>query len=391
MGIAFHSDSAFLRGIQSKATSPGLFANVDGIVMPARSENDTGNNPHNPMYGLAIAGTGREGARGSVLTLIGSQNSESGGNSMAPAMLINPEIRPTKVDRNSDVTGLGSPSAQPVLGVGPTMLAAESMARISGFKLGDPNGADPNNLADDPVTTGLANDLVVKRRAACSYVKSASTMEESFADPDKFNPRQDPHIQSIFPGTEFAGEFEKTASVMKLVVPGTAGAGTISMGGYDYHTGDRATGEARDFRAGQCIGAVLEYAHRRSRPVMIYVFSDGSLSSNGRVDDSPGGRGKGEWTGDNQQTAASLILVYNPTGRPGLTKPGRQIGSFSANGDVVTSSSPGANNVNLLVHMVLLNYMALNGEAGQFSNVFGNVLGSTPEDLDRWIGFAPLV
>jgi hypothetical protein len=124
---------------------------------------------------------------------------------------------------------------------------------------------------------------------------------------------------------------------------------------------------------------------------MIYVFSDGSLSSNGRVDDSPGGRGKGEWTGDNQQTAASLILVYNPTGRPALTKPGRQIGSFSANGDVVTSSSPGANNVNLLVHMVLLNYMALNGEAGQFSNVFGNVLGSTPEDLDRWIGFAPLV
>jgi hypothetical protein len=396
MGIAFHTDSAFLRGIQNKATSPGLFANVNGIIIPARSENDTGNNPHNPMYGLAVAGANREGARGSTLTLIGSQNSESGGNSMAPAMMINPEIRPTKVDRNSDVTGLGSPSPTPVLGVGPTMLANESMARLSGFKLGyptttDPDGNAPTVTSNDPVQTGLANDLDVKRRAACSYVKSASTMEESFADPNKFNPRQDPDIATIFPGTEFAGEFEKTASVMKLVVPGTAGAGTISMGGFDYHTGDRATGEMRDFRAGQCIGAVLEFAHRRGRPVMIYVFSDGSLSSNGRVDDSVNGRGKGEWTGDNQQTAASLILVYNPTGRVPLKVPGRnQIGAFSREGDVVTSSNPGANNVNLLVHMVALNYMALNGEAGQFTNVFGNVLGSSAAELDRWIGFEAL-
>jgi len=151
------------------------------------------------------------------------------------------------------------------------------------------------------------------------------------------------------------------------------------------------TGEARDFRAGQCIGAVIEYAHRRQRPVMIYIFSDGSLSSNGRLDDSVGGRGKGEWTGDNQQTACSVILVYNPTGRPALLQAGRnQIGSFSREGDVVTTSNPGANSVNLLVHMVLLNYMALNGEAGQFSSVFGSVLGSTPAELDRWIGFQPL-
>jgi hypothetical protein len=139
------------------------------------------------------------------------------------------------------------------------------------------------------------------------------------------------------------------------------------------------------------MGAVIEYAHRRGFPVMLYVFSDGSLSSNGRVDTTDGGRNKGEWTGDNQQTAASLMLVYNPNGRPGVTKPGRQIGSFSGAGDVVTSSSPGANNVNALVHMVLLNYMALNGEAGSFIDVFGNILGATPEDLDRWIGFAPIV
>ena len=108
---------------------------------------------------------------------------------------------------------------------------------------------------------------------------------------------------------------------MKLVVEGYAGAGTISMGGFDYHTGDRSTGELRDLRAGRCIGACLEFAARRGKPLMLYVFSDGSLSSNGMVDDSVDGRGKGEWTGDNQQIAAAFFLVYNPPtsgGRPVL-------------------------------------------------------------------------
>jgi hypothetical protein len=394
-GLAFHADSAFLRGML-EMTQPATRANVNGAVIAARSENDTGNNPHNPMYGLAKAGPGGDGARGEIMTLVGSANSESGGNSMAPAMMINPELRPTKIDRNSDVAGLGSTGPAPVMGNGPTVAAVGSMARISGFKLGDPNtGVNPT----PPVSTGLdpTVDLDTKRRAACGYIKTAKTMEGAFANPDKFSPRNDTDIQAIFPGAEFAGEFEKTASVMKVVVPGVAGtpalagAGTISMGGYDYHTGNRMDGEARDFRAGQCIGAVLEYAHRKQSPVMIYIFSDGSLSSNGRVDDSVGGRGKGEWTGDNQQTACSVILVYNPSGRPALLQPGRnQIGSFSAGGDVVNSSSPGANSVNLLVHMVLLNYMALNNEANDFIPVFGNVLGSTRAELDKWIGFQPL-
>ncbi len=106
---------------------------------------------------------------------------------------------------------------------------------------------------------------------------------------------------------------------------------------------------------------------------MIYVFSDGSLSSNGMVDDSVGGRGKGQWTGDNQQTAASFFLVFNPSGRSTLMGDGtaaaarhQQLGYYSAGSDVVTSSSPAANNVNLLVQTVILNYMALHGEQRRF-------------------------
>ena len=157
---------------------------------------------------------------------------------------------------------------------------------------------------------------------------------------------------------------------------GRAGAGTISMGGYDYHTGDRSTGEDRDFRAGVCMGACLEFAARRGVPLMLYVFSDGSLFSDGTIDGSAGGRGKGVWTGDNQSTAASFFLVFDPAGRPAAMR--QQIGYYRASGDVETASHPGANAVNLLVETVILNYMALHGEQAQFPVLFPNHgLGST--------------
>jgi len=384
LGLRFHSDSAFLRGIL-EMTSETTRAGVNGAVIAARSENDTGNNPHNPMYGLA-----KYGARGELLTLIGSQNSDSGGNSMAPAMLMDPAFRPTKIDRRSDVVGLvDTGEVASILSTDDTVKVLESMVRISRDKLGN-------------VTTALPAqaDTDTERRFRCSYVKTADTVN-TFGNPAALDPGLDTDITAIM-GANFGGdgEFQKTASVMKLVVEGNAGAGTISMGGFDYHTGDRATGEARDLRAGRCMGACLEFAARRGKPLMLYVFSDGSLSSNGRVDDSAGGRGKGEWTGDNQQVAASFFLVYNPPslgGRPVLLTSGangeerhRQIGTFSAGGDVVTSSSPAANSVVGLVQTVLLNYMALHGEAGQFNATFGNSLG-TGAALDTLIAFNPIV
>jgi hypothetical protein len=383
-GLAFHSDSAFLRGMLEK-TSATTRANTNGAVIAARSENDTGNNPHNPMYGIA-----KTGSVGSLLGLIGSQNSESGGNSMAPAMMIDPSKRPTKVDRSADAAGLVDTGALGTLfeETESTLAVMEQMARISEQKLlkVETQLADANKAA------------LMERQVKCGYVKTAHTVAK-FSNPGAVNPALDEDITGpagVF-GPNFGndGEFQKTASVMKLVVEGYAGAGTISMGGFDYHTGERGTGEVRDLRAGRCIGAVLEFAARNNQPVMIYVFSDGSLSSNGMVDSSANGRNKLVWTGDNQQTAASMLLVYNPGGRPTLLNTGdparhQQIGYYSAGGDVVTSSSPAANNVNLLVQTVLLNYLALHNETNRFVDLFGTSLGTTAAALDGLTAFNPI-
>ena len=359
-GLLFHTDSAFLRGMQMRVRTAAAPGNTNGSIIAARSENDTGNNPHNPMYGIA-----KTGANGELLTLIGSQSSDSGGNSMAPPSMIDLRIRPTKVDRASDVTGLVDTGELGTMFSDPADAVAvmESMAVLTNQKHG-------------VVDTRVATDAAIKKFNKCGYVKSAYLAERFGNSP--LDPAEDPLIvgpSGIFTQAEYDGdrEFQKTAAVMKMVIDGNAGAGTIQMGGFDYHTGERATGEARDLRAGQCMGACLEYAARTGKPLMLYVFSDGSLSSNGMVDNTTGGRGKLVWTGDNQSTAASFFLVYNPGGRPVLRGPTRnQIGWYSGDGSVVTSSSPAANAVNLLVETVILNYMALHGEEGNFPTLFPN-------------------
>jgi hypothetical protein len=377
LGLAFHSDSGFLRGIQ-QSTSMATRAMTNGAVIAARSENDTGNNPHNPMYGIFKAG-----ANGSLLPLVGSRSSTSGGNSMAPVGLLDPEVLPTKIDRTSDVTGLVDVGDLiGILDQSDAVAVMEAIQRISDAKL--------KNASTHPVVT---RDETIKELIRCGYVKSAD-LADRFGNPADLDPAADPDIRGsggIFSEQEFDSEreFRKTASVMKLVLSGYAGAGTITMGGYDYHTGERGTGERRDLLAGRCMGACLEYAARKQMPLMLYVFSDGSVSSNGRIDDSAEGRGKGEWTSDNQQTAASFYLVYSPNQRPETIR--NQIGFMRSDASVETASSPAANNVNQLVQTVLLNYMALHGEHGQFASTFPtHGLGSSAL-RDSLIGLGPIV
>jgi hypothetical protein len=368
-GAPWHSDGAILRGMQA-STQVATRANVNGFPIAARSENDTGNNPHNPMYGI-----NRVGADGQLLTLIGSQNTDSGGNSMAPMSMMNPAARPTKVDRASDVTGLVDTGELGTLFSNPDDAVAvlESMTRLSHTK-----------TDRVPTTLSPSDQTALRKLVKCGYLKS-TYLADRFRSPAALNPDRDPHIVAqaaqpagitpIFTAAEYNGdnEFRKAAAIMKMVINGYAGAGTVTMGGYDYHGQGRNTGETRNFRAGRCIGACIEYAARMGMPLMIYVFSDGALSANGVLNMTVEGRGKLDWASDNQATAAPFVLVYKPgaAGRPQLRSQTRmQIGSLSAGGNVVTSSAPSANAVNLLVETVVLNYMALHGEENNFATLF---------------------
>jgi len=401
LGLLWQADGAIKRGIMSIAAATTA-AGTSGAVLCAMSQNDTQDNPHNPMYGIAMAG-----AMGQLMTLCGTQSSVSGGNSMAPTALINPALQPTTIDQPSDATAL-----VPIPPGGkqdPLSVATlESQVRIS-------TGTTPvSGTGDVAAFTGAAgavsiypatdptDDATVKNQVRCAYVKAANTADV-FGNPSALDPTQDTNIiggakPAIFPltGGQFAdSDTAATATVMKLVINGFAGAGTITLGGYDYHDGTRATGETMNFHAGQMIGGVLEYAARVGKPVMIYVISDGSLNSNGMVDTSVAGRDKLGWQGDNASVASTFFLVYSPKGRPTLLNGAgaQQIGYFSASGSVVSSSSPVGNAVTTLVQVVILNYMGLLGTTSQYSTIFNQpsmALGSAAQ-LDALTVFQPIV
>jgi hypothetical protein len=408
-GLRFHSDSAHLRGMKSVVSTPSAMANTTGTVIPALSQNDTSNNPHNPMYGIY-----QVGARGALLNLIGSESSVSGGNSVAPPNMISIAAQPTKIANSTDSQGLVNTGQLSTLlpnPTGPITVPTDvtnvlmSMKRISDAKYpmvtaygsglpgGAPTVANANALALGPSGT-----------QACAYTKAAYLLNR-YPSPAAINPDVDPNIvgsSGIFSTAQYQGnsDFQKTAAVMKLVIDGDAAAGTIQLDGFDYHTGERATGETRDYSAGQCIGACLEYAARVGSPVMIYIFSDGSLASNGMIDDSAAGRGKCVWTGDNQNVSASYFLVYDPKAKPQPAQSNPemslQLGYCNPDGSQNTTSSPAGNNVFNLVQIVVLNYMALHNAsaASAFPSLYpapnlNNTLG-TGSALQSLISFQPL-
>ena len=347
-GLAMHPNSALLRGMLDK-TQPATRAFTNGCVIPARSENDTGNNPHNPIYGIA-----RAGANGEFVAAIGTRNSESGGRSEAPESMIQASLRPTRVSNRNEAMGLagGAPTGFPDGDV------AAAAATITALKLGQ-------------ITEAQATKDLVQ----CGFDKTTATFNTLIA-PSDLDPEADALLQGIFPGNELNdGDFRKAAATMKVVVNGYGGAGTMEFGGRDYHQDPRPETDGKDFKIGQVIGASLEYAALSGKPLMVYGFSDGAVSADtNNPEDDGNGTTKFRWRSDNSQTAASFILVYSPNGQPTLRNgaASQQLGYFKSDGNIETSSSPFANSVTTLAEMVVLNYLALHGQEAMFGMVLDN-------------------
>ena len=382
LGLVFQEDSAFLRGIMN-TTSAETRAKTNGAVICAQSADDTPNNPHNPMYGIYKAG-----ASGNLVSLIGTGTSNAGGYSVAPASMIDVSVKPTTIQSESDARGLvDTGKLATLLNGSSSSIVMDTIKRISMLK-----------------TKKITEAQATRDFIDCAYKQSAEQVAK-FTDSASLDPKLDINIKAIENLSQTQADsslstfvltnenFLKTSAVMKLVIEGYAGAGTIELEGFDYHVSDRKTGEKRDYAAGQAMGAVLEYAAKKNKPVMLYVFTDGSISSNGKVDPDPLGRGKCIWTSDKGETSSAFFLVYNPNGQPTLKNgtASQQIGYFRPNGSVETSATPASNNVTQLAQTIVLNYMALHNETGRFDKVIPDQGLGLPTDWDKLIAFEPIV
>ena len=357
-GLAMHPNSALLRGMLDK-TSAGTRANVNGTVVPARSENDTGNNPHNPMYGIA-----RTGARGEFVVSTGTRNSETGGRSDAPEYMKSAEFGPTRVSNRNEAIGLSGGEADGF----PSASVAAATQTLTQLKLGLINEA-------------TATEELIQ----CGYDQSLATFGSPIL-PSDLDPEADANLLSIFPGNEISNDrdFRKAAATMKVAVNGYGGLATMEFGGRDYHQDPRPETDGKDFKIGQVIGASLEYARLQNQPLMIYLFSDGAVvADRDNPEDDGNGTTKFRWRSDNSQRASSAMFVYSPLKstaeiiRNGAAS--QQLGAFKADGTIDTASSPYANSVVSLAELVVLNYLALHGDAGGFAGALGSpILGANP-------------
>lgn len=367
LGIGFHRDSGILAGIKATTTA-ATRSKVDGILFCAVSSDDTDNNPHNPMYWFHKAG-----ARGAVTQLIGNVNSLSGARSQAPAVSVDVSVRPTRVQTPNDVTNM--------IGIG---------TRAEGFMGMDLDGKSRGRMlmqAIDALSESHIRSISrrkmsdkIKDIVLCNSAKTQGVLSK-FTTND-VNPASDNMITSNF-NVVNGGDQRTAGTVTKMVLDGLAATGTITMGGFDYHTGNRTTGDQKDREVGEIIGRIMQTAAMKGKPVVVYVYTDGGVAARNQADNNA--QGKLVWGGDSSQRSASLMLVYNPSGRPTPRIPGRQIGAYKEGGSVDTNANPISNSVVNLAKAVVLNYMALHGQEGEFENV----VDSNPfTSLDPYIIFS---
>jgi hypothetical protein len=389
-GLKFHRASGILEGMKSVLdgeTMPNgrpIEDGVDGLVFCSRTSDDSATNQINTVYMANKAG-----AKGELVQLIGNSSTDTGGRSAAPGGQVNLNLRPSKVSNNNDAEGL--------LSLGNT-LSGQNYLRST-----DSGGQERVKKFMDRISKmskNKVNELAKKNSLGqiqdvlnCS-LDGAKQLFNTYSA-EMLNPANDATVTNAF-----GGESQKVASVAKLVLDSIAGAGTITIGGGDYHGGTAVRTHMKDTEVGRAIGRCILLAKEKGKNLAIHLFTDGGVAGDGGGLSEPvdvlgiGQVEKVKWTGDSGTRSSSLLLFYkhNHDGsslvREDGNGPRRQVGNFIKNGGVNLSTTIGNNTENLW-KAIMLNYLAAQGKESEFEDIFGR--GSLPQDHEALIRMKKIV
>lgn len=375
-GLAFHPSSKMLQGMRETCPTAATRAGTEGALFCTSSGDDTRGNPHNPLYWVAAAGLS-----GELVSLVGTNDGASGGNAAAPAASINPSKQPSRITRPEDALNLVDPGrlatlVQAVNGNNRPNAIADVQKVLAATKTMSESRLKMFQQKDLPTQI---QDLI-----RCGYINSAEFM--SRFTPAALDPRQDATVTARFPAIANNANQQRAATIAKLVLDGYAGAGVISLGGYDYHGQGRTTQDNQDLEAGRMIGRILEMAAAKNKPVMIYVYTDGGVSA------SQAGAVNGifPFANDSGERSAAFAMVYKPGGgRVEIRDGRRQIGAYKPGGSVDGAANKISTSVPNLTKAVVANYLALHGKEADLAKVVGdNPFGG---DLEQYLAFGKLV
>ena len=239
----------------------------------------------------------------------------------------------------------------------------------------------------------------------CS-LENAKTLFSTFSA-TMLDPTNDSSVQTAFAQTalaadqsnaitdSFANPGGNVASVAKLVIDKIAGAGTITIGGCDYHGNAIATTHEKDRQIGEAIGRCILLASQKGENVAIHLYTDGGVASDAGGATQPqvipgiGAVNKVMHVGDSGTRSSALLIVYKHdhdgsslVRENNNNQPRRQVGNFIKNGGVDLTTVIGDSTENLW-KAIMLNYLAAQGREGDFEDIFGT--GSLPPEHESLI------
>ncbi len=408
-GLVFHSTSGLLAGLDEILApavqgDPDLRQSIDGIILCARSGDDSGANPTNAAFQVQKAGS-----RGKLVQLIGGTNSDTGSRSPAVATQIKSELRSSRITRFSEASGL--------LSLGSNIMNNSFLDAANGAGGTKRVKSFLNHILS--LSKNRMDKFVNQQKEAEAMIKSQKGTKKLFEDfsPASLNPSnsvtQLAQLQEAFGGAGNAVDDESIASVANLVTERIAGCGSFTIGGCDYHNGSAASGQIKDKQIGRYIGKCIKLAAAKGQNLFIHLYTDGGVggANGGTTENTPEGAGRVIWTNDSGTRSAQLCIVYKHghnrdangslilNDRQGDPKT-RQVGFFNKAGGINLASSSVANSTDQIWKAVVLNYMACMSTAvgdlaisadvnARWRNVFPSE--TIPADAENLIRFKSLV
>lgn len=194
------------------------------------------------------------------------------------------------------------------------------------------------------------------------------------------DPAADPAFLAIWGDPEVRSADYARAAIVYNVVKGNAAAGTINLGGYDYHNGTRTTGDARDLQAGTLVGMILQSFAAMGTKGFVAVTTDGAVTG------PNSGSAGGPWTSDRGSAGMAYMMAYNPVGAPSTM--GFQMGHYlpGRNQQAVDQSFVTSGTAEMAAAGIFANYLSFSGQLGLLEAVLPRVF--TSEDLDKILKIA---
>ncbi|MEO0334954.1 MAG: hypothetical protein AAF202_01075, partial [Pseudomonadota bacterium] len=113
----------------------------------------------------------------------------------------------------------------------------------------------------------------LQKLVACSSKDNSDLVG---SDDPGVNPSANANFLGVWGNPDMNSREFTQASIVYNVIRGNAAAGTINLGGYDYHNGTRSRGDEKDLEAGTVVGRILESFATMGVKGFVVVTTDGS-------------------------------------------------------------------------------------------------------------------